>query len=86
MCSAPEGTTIAQIGRQLAITRQGASKIVASLRDRDRDRDRGYVTVTASPTNGREKTVQLTPRAYDYLAAHRSAARGIERQLQAELG
>ncbi len=80
MCSAPEATTIAQIGRQLAITRQGASKIVASLRDR------GYVTVTASATNGREKTVQLTPRAHDYLAAHRSAARGIERQLQAELG
>ena len=80
MCSGPEGTTIAQIGRQLGITRQGASKIVASLRERS------YVTVTASPSSGREKTVQLTERARDYLAAHRQAARAIERQLHDEFG
>jgi DNA-binding MarR family transcriptional regulator len=80
ICSNSEQATISQIGRQLGITRQGASKIVASLRDRR------YVTVSASTTSGREKLVRLTPRAIDYLAAQRKAARGIERQLQAELG
>src|ERR1039458_2291101 len=52
MCSGPAETTIAQIGRELGITRQGASKNVASLRDR------GYVTLSASATDGREKTVK----------------------------
>jgi hypothetical protein len=41
--------------------------------------DRGFL-------DGREKVVRLTPRAGDYLAAHRQAARGIERQLREELG
>jgi len=80
ICSDAGGTTVARIGRELGITRQGASKIVASLRDRR------YVTVTPSATNGREKTVQLTSRATDYLAAHREAARRIEAGLRAELG
>jgi DNA-binding MarR family transcriptional regulator len=80
MCTDPGDTTISQIGRQLGVTRQGASKIVASLRDRR------YVTVSASATNGREKIVKLTPRATDFLAAQRRAARRIERQLRAELG
>jgi DNA-binding MarR family transcriptional regulator len=80
MCSDPAETTISQIGRQLGITRQGASKIVASLRGRR------YVTVSASATDGREKIVKLTPRAVDYLAAQRKAARTIEGQLRTELG
>jgi DNA-binding MarR family transcriptional regulator len=80
MCSDPAGTTISHIGRQLGITRQGAGKIVAALRDR------GYVEVGASMSSGREKTVTLTPRATAYLAAHRKAARRIERQLHAEIG
>lgn len=80
MCSDPAGTTISQIGRQLGITRQGAGKIVAALRDR------GYVEVGASTSSGREKTVTLTPRATAYLTAQRKAARRIERQLGAEIG
>ncbi|HEV3266264.1 MAG TPA: helix-turn-helix domain-containing protein [Acidimicrobiales bacterium] len=80
VCSDPAGTTISEIGRQLGITRQGAGKIVANLRTR------GYVGVGDSATSGREKTVMLTPRAFDYLAAQRSAARSIERQLRTELG
>ncbi len=80
MCSGPSETTIAEIGRQLGITRQGASKNVASLRDR------GYVTLSPSATDGREKIVELTPRALGYLAAHRKAARSIERQVRHELG
>jgi DNA-binding MarR family transcriptional regulator len=80
LCAGGAETTISQIGRELRITRQGASKIVASLRDR------GYVTLTPSPTDRREKIVELTPRAVDFLAAHRKAARRIERQLRAEVG
>jgi DNA-binding MarR family transcriptional regulator len=80
ICARAGKTTIAQIGRELEITRQGAAKIVAGLRDR------GYLTVEASATSGREKTVRLTPRAGDYLEAHRKAARRIERQVLAELG
>jgi DNA-binding MarR family transcriptional regulator len=80
MCSGPEDTTISQIGRGLGITRQGASKIVAGLSRR------GYVTVTASPTSGREKIVRLTGRGAEYRAALRQAAETIERELRAEVG
>jgi DNA-binding MarR family transcriptional regulator len=80
ICSRSAEATISQIGRELGITRQGASKIVASLRDRR------YVTVKASATDGREKVVELTPRAIEYLAARRKAAREIERQLRTEIG
>ncbi len=80
MCAGPEATTVSQIGRELGITRQGASKSVASLHQR------GYVTVSPSATNGREKVVTLTARAGEYLAAQRRAVRTIERQLRAELG
>jgi DNA-binding MarR family transcriptional regulator len=80
ICSRSSEMTIAQIGRELGITRQGAGKSVASLRDR------GYLTLSASATSGREKNVQLTQRATDYLAAHRKAARKIEGQLRAEVG
>jgi DNA-binding MarR family transcriptional regulator len=57
-----------------------AGKIVAGLSRR------GYVTVTASPTNGREKIVRLTGRGAEYRAALRQAAQTIERQLRAEVG
>ena len=80
ICSSSTETTTSEIGRELNISRQGAGKIVNDLRDR------GYVEVTASATSAREKTVRLTPRALAYLAAHRKAARAIERQLRAELG
>ncbi len=80
ICSTSADATISQIGRELGITRQGASKIVASLRDRR------YVTLSASATDAREKIVTLTPRATEYLAAHRKAVRGIERQLRTEVG
>lgn len=73
-------TSISQIGRELGITRQGAHKIVASLRARR------YVTVRTSQANRSERIVVLTPRAHEYLAARRKAARTIERQLGAEVG
>jgi DNA-binding MarR family transcriptional regulator len=79
LCSASD-VTISQIGRELGITRQGASKIVASLRDR------GYVTLSPSPTDGREKIVKPTRRTVAFLAAQREAAARIEARIRAELG
>ena len=65
VCSGQAGSTISAIGRELGITRQGASKVVAHLRDR------GYVAVADSTTSKREKSVVLTPRGIDYLAHQR---------------
>lgn len=80
MCSGEAGSTISAIGRELGITRQGASKVVARLRDG------GYVAVADSTSSKREKSVVLTPRGADYLACQRKAARAIEDDLRAELG
>ncbi len=80
LCSGDAGSTISAIGRELGITRQGASKVVAHLRDR------GYVAVADSTTSKREKSVVLTPRGIDYLAHQRTAAQAIEDELRAELG
>jgi DNA-binding MarR family transcriptional regulator len=80
VCSGEAGSTISAIGRELGITRQGASKVVAQLCDR------GYVTVTDSSTSKREKSVVLTSRGIDYLAHQRVAARAIQDELQAKLG
>jgi DNA-binding MarR family transcriptional regulator len=80
ICLRSEDVTISQIGRELGITRQGAGKAVASLRER------GYVRLTDSAVDGREKIVTLTERAMRFLDAHRRGARRIERQLRAALG
>jgi DNA-binding MarR family transcriptional regulator len=80
MCRDHPGTTVADIGRELGMTRQGAAKVVTGLRER------GYVRVRPSATNGREKHVELTARATEYLAAQRRAARAIERRLRTDLG
>jgi DNA-binding MarR family transcriptional regulator len=80
MCAGPGETTISDIGRRLGITRQGASKIVAALRDR------GYLEVSPSAADGREKILTLTPRAVQYLQAIGSAAGVIEARLLGEIG
>lgn len=72
--------TISQVGRELGITRQGASKIVAGLVDRR------YVTLKSSPVDAREKVVTLTSRAVEYLTAQRIAARRIEREIRRKVG
>jgi DNA-binding MarR family transcriptional regulator len=80
MCAAPGETTISDVGRGLGITRQGASKIVSSLRER------GYLEVTPSPADGREKILTVTPKAADFLRAIRTAAGVIEARLLREVG
>jgi DNA-binding MarR family transcriptional regulator len=80
LCNGAEPVTISEIGRDLGITRQGASKIVAGLRDR------GYVTLSPSPTDRREKIVTLSPHARAYPSAQRAAGQRIESELRRELG
>jgi DNA-binding MarR family transcriptional regulator len=80
LCMEHEEVTSSRIGRELGITRQGAGKIVASLRDR------GYVTLRTSSSDHREKVLKLTPRAHGYLAAQRSASRRIERDVRKQVG
>ncbi len=80
VCSVEGGSTIAAIGRELGITRQGASKVVAHLRDL------GYVLVADSTTSKREKSVVVTSLGVDYLAHQSAAAQAIEDELRAELG
>ena len=80
LCSGLAGSTISAIGRELGITRQGASKVVEHLRDC------GYVSVADSATSKREKSVILTSRGIDYLDVLRATAREIEDELSAELG
>lgn len=80
ICARSPDVTISTIGRELGITRQGASKIVETLRAR------GYVRVRASTLDGREKVVALTARASRYVAARREAARAIEDRLESEIG
>ncbi len=72
--------TISSLGRELGMTRQGASKLVASLRAR------GYVTLQPSPEDAREKRVLLTARAREFLRVQREAAHRIEEAVTDELG
>ena len=80
MCAGPGETTISDIGNGLGITRQGASKIVAGLRER------GYLAVTPSAADGREKILTLTPLAMAYLQARHQAAHAIEGTLREQIG
>jgi DNA-binding MarR family transcriptional regulator len=80
MCAAPGETTISDVGRGLGITRQGASKIVAGLRER------GFLEVTPSAADGREKILTVTPKAVEFLRAIRAAAGIIEARLLSEIG
>ena len=80
MCAGPGVTTISDVGRGLGITRQGASKIVAALREQ------GYLYVTPSHDDGREKILTLTPRAVDALLATYRAAGVIEKRVREEIG
>jgi DNA-binding MarR family transcriptional regulator len=80
LCAGHAGSTISAIGRELDITRQGASKVVEQLRDR------GYVIVADSATSKREKSVVLTPRGVEYLDVQRAAARAIEEEVRAAQG
>ena len=80
MCSGSEGDTVSEIGRELGITRQGASKIVGGLRE-------GRY-VTARPVGDRREGEDRDPHGAgsDYLATQRKAARAIEQELRDQVG
>lgn len=80
ICARPGETTISDIGRELGVTRQAASKIVA------RFRPRGYLDAAPSDTDAREKILTVTPRAAELMAARRRAAETIETWLRDEIG
>lgn len=80
ICARSPTVTVSEIGRELAITRQGASKIVRDLREH------GFVTCHTSPSDRREKVVVLTASARAYLDAQQGAARRVERRLRHRLG
>jgi DNA-binding MarR family transcriptional regulator len=80
LCRRDEEVTISQIGRELSMTRQGASKLVAGMSER------GYVTVERSSLDAREKVVRPTPRARARLDAARQARRELDAEVRAELG
>ena len=80
LCARPGETTISDVGRRLGITRQGAGKIVAGLREH------GYLTVAPSPTDRRERVLSLTPRAEQFLVTVQDAGHAVETRLRAEIG
>jgi DNA-binding MarR family transcriptional regulator len=58
----PHGTTAADLGRRLGVSKQAAGKTVGVLERL------GYVEVGADPADARRKVVRLTPRGVDSLA------------------
>ncbi len=80
VCLDPAGSAISAIGRELGISRQGAGRVVAHLRER------GYVTAVDSPTSDREKSVKVTVRGTECLRAQQRVTRAIDDQFRVELG
>lgn len=76
----PGPMTISEMGRQFAITRQAASKIIGELRQRD------YVQATVSPTDQREKVVELTPKAIEMVTARLRAAGELDGEIRERIG
>ncbi|WP_436772756.1 MarR family winged helix-turn-helix transcriptional regulator [Yinghuangia sp. YIM S09857] len=79
----PHGTTAAELGRTLGVSKQAAGKTIANLEEL------GYVSIGQDPHDARRKLVRLTHRGYDLLAlsarefdkarARRATALGPER-------
>lgn len=76
----PGPLTISEIGRLFGISRQAASKVVAELRDR------GYVHTPSSSTDQREKMVELTPKALEFMTARLRMAGTLDRAIRKRIG
>jgi DNA-binding MarR family transcriptional regulator len=86
----PSGSTAAELGRRLGVSKQAAGKIIGSLERL------GYLERGTDPGDGRRKIVQLTSRAgdalqrsetiFDQLRARWAAAIGEERLRTLESG
>lgn len=72
--------TISDMGRLFDVSRQAASKIVAELRNR------GFVEAIPSLTDQREKVVQLTPQAMEYMDARLQLAASLDDTVRKRIG
>lgn len=80
LCVANEGLTVSRIGREMQISRQGASKVVADLCER------GFLSLEKSPGDGREKIVRPTSDAIAFLQAFHKARREVDEEIREHLG
>ncbi|WP_411136589.1 MarR family winged helix-turn-helix transcriptional regulator [Streptomyces sp. C10] len=80
LCVANEGLTVSRIGREMQISRQGASKLVADLCER------GFLSLEKSPGDGREKIVRPTSDAIAFLQAFHEARRAVDEEIREHLG
>jgi DNA-binding MarR family transcriptional regulator len=76
----PGPISISEMGRLFDISRQAASKVVAELRRR------GYVKATPSAVDQREKVVELTDKAIDFVTERLRAATKLDQVIRARLG
>ncbi|BBX72189.1 hypothetical protein MSHI_00950 [Mycobacterium shinjukuense] len=76
----PGPITISEMGRLFAISRQAASKVIAELRDR------GYVRATTSATDQREKVVELTEKAIEFVTARLRVAGEVDSAIRQRIG
>lgn len=76
----PAPITISQMGRLFDISRQAASKVVTELCRR------GYVQTTPSAIDQREKVVELTEEAIEFVTARLRTASELDASIRAHLG
>lgn len=76
----PYGTTAADLGRTLGVSKQAAGKTVANLERL------GYVSVGRDAHDARRKLVRLTPRGTDCLARSAHAFDSVRARWSAALG
>lgn len=76
----PDGTTAAELGRRLGVSKQAAGKTVDGLERL------GYVERGTDPRDARRKTVRLTARGTDCLARSARIFDGLRARWAAALG
>lgn len=76
----PHGTTAAELGRRLGVSKQAAGKSVESLRRL------GYVALSTDPRDARRRLVRLTGRGRDLLARSERVFDDLRAQWERMLG
>lgn len=76
----PNGTSISELARRLAVTKQAAAKHVHTLDNL------GYVELTADPGDGRSRVVRPTARGADLIAASARLLDALQRRWSDQVG
>ena len=76
----PHGVTPTQLAAHVGLAKQALNPLLNELEAM------GYLTRTASETDGRSRIVRLTPRGLDLVAAIRAALEDLERRARRRLG